>query len=471
MTCAIFKYATACALAMALLPASEGQSAQFSITGKLLNATTGDAVPGARLVAETSDEHNCPGTHISSAEATSDAQGVFSIAVPCAGIWHLTASGSGFPTQDYEQHESFYTGIVLTKTQPTLALNFLVTPVSVITGFVLDEAGEPVREARLTLLNANLAASQQRPTPMASAETDDRGFYEFPNLLPGNYLISVQAQPWYAVAAAGARNASSYGDPNLDLAYPITYFPGTADPFAATAVTLAPGSTQQADIRLTPVQAIHMILPSGERPGAMFGRNQNGPVPLTRGSNGSEIEAVTPFGGSSFQPTSTFRNEDGSVDVGGFAPGSYQISEGRGHGRESERTVTLARDAGHAIALARAPDAAPNTSGATSTLRLAGSTTLNSQSAAGTMILLVAATPPDAAGHFKVFRAQSNTDGSFTLPRIPAGNYILVAIQNGWALHWTDPAVLSNFLLKGTPLQLNASTTLPHPIAAQSATP
>ena len=53
--------------------------------------------------------------------------------------------------------------------------------------------------------------------------TDDRGMYELPNLAPGEYRLSVRAQPWYAANSQGIRGNDSDAaalDPSLDFAYP-----------------------------------------------------------------------------------------------------------------------------------------------------------------------------------------------------------------------------------------------------------
>ena len=75
----------------------------------------------------------------------------------------------------------------------------------------------------------------------------------------------------------------------------------------------------------------------------------------------------------------------------------------------------------------------------------------------GAMILLVPATLGDPASLTVVRRDQTNTDGSFSLENVIPGEYILLAIDHGWAVRWTDPAVLRPYLMQGTPLDLRTS--------------
>ena len=108
--------------------------------------------------------------------------------VPSAGAWSLTASARGFVSQAYDEHQGFSSAIVLTEEAPAKGIEFRLGPEASIVGVVLDEAGEPVRNAQLSL------QSMPRPVPggpqpagstRGAARTDDRGMYELPNLASG----------------------------------------------------------------------------------------------------------------------------------------------------------------------------------------------------------------------------------------------------------------------------------------------
>ena len=68
--------------------------------------------------------------------------------VPSAGSWQVYGYAHGYRRQAFEQHENFLAGVVLSATAPTYDLRFSLEPDSAISGFVLDEAGEGVRNAR-----------------------------------------------------------------------------------------------------------------------------------------------------------------------------------------------------------------------------------------------------------------------------------------------------------------------------------
>ena len=66
---------------------------------------------------------------------------------------------------------------------------------------------------------------------------------------------------------------------------------------------------------------------------------------------------------------------------------------------------------------------------------------------AGAMIVLVPRQP--SAYRALVRRDQSDSDGSFSLRDVPAGQYTVIAIEDGWKLDWTRRDNLARFLAGG----------------------
>ena len=65
-------------------------------------------------------------------------------------------------------------------------------------------------------------------------------------------------------------------------------------------------------------------------------------------------------------------------------------------------------------------------------------------------------------------RDQSDSDGSFALPRVIPGPYILVALENGWGVNWRDPATLQRYLLHGVALSPGGGATVRQTVEVQS---
>jgi hypothetical protein len=87
----------------------------------------------------------------------------------------------------------------------------------------------------------------------------------------------------------------------------------------------------------------------------------------------------------------------------------------------------------------------------------------------GAMVVLV---PAHADSHREWFRRdQSDFDGTFSLHSVLPGTYTVLAIDNGWDLDWSKPAVLTRYLAHGEKLIVPEDSTtpiqLPKPIPIQ----
>jgi hypothetical protein len=310
-----------------LAQTKQGSAAtRYGITGVVISSVDGNPVQHCHLTPMLVGRGGGFGNRQFPAPGSSfdcDSQGHFTVTVPSAGSWHLTASARGFVSQAFDEHQQIYSSaIVLTAEAPTKDIEFRISPEASIVGVVLDEAGEPVRNAQLAL------QSVPRPSPggpqpagnmRGGARTDDRGIYELPNLSPGEYRLSVRAQPWYAANTQGMignNNEASSLDPSLDFAYPATWFPGMSDPALAETIVLHAGDTRQADFHMVPVASIHMRIALPPR--------------VNNGSPGMQafpvIQQISSGAGPGFVQTSTrYDQQQNQIDIGGLTPGTYQV--------------------------------------------------------------------------------------------------------------------------------------------------
>jgi len=80
--------------------------------------------------------------------------------------------------------------------------------------------------------------------------------------------------------------------------------------------------------------------------------------------------------------------------------------------------------------------------------------------AKGVSGVLVLLAPEDLNGTSGLFRRdQSDSDGTFTLPRVVPGKYYVVAIDGAWELEWSKPEVLKRYLAKATTIDVAANKT------------
>jgi hypothetical protein len=92
------------------------------------------------------------------------------------------------------------------------------------------------------------------------------------------------------------------------------------------------------------------------------------------------------------------------------------------------------------------------------------------KAAAGVMVVLV---PIGAESIIELFRRdQSDSDGSFLLPDVLPGSYAVIAIEDGWNVDWSVPAVLARYTPHGQKftigLEMQGSLSLPEPVEVQS---
>jgi uncharacterized protein (DUF2141 family) len=229
----------------------------FKIAGTVVSATTGAPLAQARIsITETADR----------AKATSmltSEDGHFEFAQLKAGKYSLQGAKRGYISAAYDQHEQFSTAIVTGTDLSTENLVLRLTPMALITGHVLDEFGDPVRNAYLLLYFENHGAGMSRIARFSSSFSDDRGYYDFSLLRPGKYYISATAKPWYAIhpptAASAVADSAAHIPAALDVVYPTTFYGGAIESDRATPIEVRGGDRLQIEIHLNPVPALHLI--------------------------------------------------------------------------------------------------------------------------------------------------------------------------------------------------------------------
>ncbi len=239
-----------------------------------------------------------------------------------AGKYSLTGAKRGFITAAYDQHEQFSTAIVTGAGIDTEALVFRLAPAAMISGKILDESGEPLRHASVTLYSQDHSGGVNEIHPSHGAQTDDQGEYEITSLTPGTYFLSANARPWYAIhpqtAPPGSRSGrKSQPDPpenfdrSLDVAYPATYYSDVAEADSATPIPIRGGEHLQVDIHLNPVPSLHLLF--------------RVPAATNHGYTIPQLEQPAFDGSTFFQADSTSVVAPGLVEIAGVPAGRYNI--------------------------------------------------------------------------------------------------------------------------------------------------
>lgn len=296
---------------------NSGAAHGYKIAGTVVNAVTGAALARAKVsVADTR-------ARMRRIETVTGEGGHFEFAGLPAGKYALEGSRSGYITAGYEQHEQYSTAIV---TGPEFATEMLVLrlmPMAMITGHVLDEAGEPVRSAQVRLFIEDHGGGMSRVTPTGGATSDDRGYFDIGVLRPGRYFVSVSAKPWYAVyprtwPAAGG-DAGPRVSSALEVAYPTTFYGGATDAEGAAPIELKGGEKAEIDIRMSPVPALHLVfrvpIPAEQTEQGQMNQFR---MPILQKRVFDTEEFVQP---GQMQPVSP-----GVYEISGIAAGRYDVS-------------------------------------------------------------------------------------------------------------------------------------------------
>ena len=396
------------------------------ISGKIVAADSGRAVKRARVIVSGGGRPHA---------ATTDEQGRFRVAALAAGTYTIRATKTGFVDAVYGERRALRAGtpVELAEGQQVADINLKLARGGVVTGRVLDEDGEPLARAMVTVLRQQYVRGEKQLTPAGSDQSDDRGQFRVFGLPPGDYFVS---------ATAGGLDRIR---PLLDLAggieqapetsgYAATYYPGVVS--AADAARLKVAAAQEVtgidfQLQIVPLATVKGIVTAG---GGLVMLVPAGAGSLGggagRGGGRGAIGAL--LGGAQALRAAT--RPDGTFSIPNVPPGKYTIIARTDGGPDStgpraaieplvvigeEVTVTLTPTAGVQVG--------------------------------GTITLEAAATPPPKG--FAGFRVTASPlDGGATLPRlgrpsepgdnghfavtdVMAGNYIIRATApRGWTM-------------------------------------
>jgi hypothetical protein len=302
-------------------PAPSPPSTGYRIAGLVVSSLT--AQPLARAMVSITSTANRQSTQT----VETQADGRFAFSGRPAGKYSLTASAHGYRAQGFNQHGNFFTGIVIGPDLDAANLLFRLVPDAGIEGIVTDDDSEPIRNGSVTLFQRNNDSGQQRTQQLLNAATDDRGHYQFGHLAPGTYFVAVSARPWYASYASTAGNSADAADAarvaeekaQLDVAYPMTFYPDAEDSAGAAAIVLHPGERATADVVLRAVPAVHLRIKTGEADTQHSGSHA-GPRGFPRVSQRIFDGALVPV-----MSAQGFGYSAGVYEYTGIAPGHYVV--------------------------------------------------------------------------------------------------------------------------------------------------
>jgi protocatechuate 3,4-dioxygenase beta subunit len=289
---------------------SQSSDATFRIAGTMVNAIGGNPLARARVtIVDAKNRQNAQWM------ITSD-DGRFDFKQVSPGKYSLQGAKRGFIPAFYDEHEGFSTAIVTGAGLDTEHLVLRLDPSAMLSGKILDDMGEPVRQATVSLYREDRQLGVGRIIKVRVSMTDDQGAYEFSNLDAGSYFVSATAKPWYALHTVSsgepaAGNLPAAVDQSLDVAYAITYYGDATEPDDATPIPVRGGDRLEADIHLNPVPALHLLFHVPENGANGF------TMPMLQKPSFDGMEMIQSDGMQQLSP--------GVFEMTGVAPGRYSV--------------------------------------------------------------------------------------------------------------------------------------------------
>ena len=250
-------------------------SPTFRVSGKVIDAITGQPLARASVSINPSNSPNTPNPPDSGRLEITDDEGVFAFTGMPPGKYVLSARHRGYVAQMYQQHEFFTTAVIVGPGLQSENLIFGLRPAASISGVVDDESGDSVRHANVLLYRQLFNGGRRRTVQMGGGNTNDEGYYHFGHLDPGTYFVAVSAQPWYAQHARTVHVFTKRSDDPvtretlqpiaeqnqaLDVVYPIAFYSNAGDLQGATPIALHSGDAAIADFRMRPVPSMHFMV-------------------------------------------------------------------------------------------------------------------------------------------------------------------------------------------------------------------
>jgi len=309
-----------------------------SIAGRVLTADTGRPVKRARVTVS--------GGGRGGRTTTTDDLGRYQVADLGAGTYTITGSKNGFADSVYGQRRPQQPGtpVTIADAQAAANIDLRLTRGGVVTGHVLDEDGEALARALVTVQRYQYVRGERQLAPAGRDQTDDRGQYRVFGLPPGEYYVSATAGGLFQLigrglqqlaagleglgarggrgGAAGALAEFAAGNEPEPTGYAPTYYPGVVNAPEAGKVSIAPGQ------EVAGIDFQIQLVPFATVSGIVAGADDIVPVMMVPQDAGG----TGPRGG---QMLSGRSQSDGTFSISNVPPGRY-VAIARSGGRNDD---------------------------------------------------------------------------------------------------------------------------------------
>jgi Carboxypeptidase regulatory-like domain len=269
------------------------------IRGRVVRADTGEPL---RRVQIHIDEWSAKDQSGPTSTMT-DAQGRYELTQLPAGTYHLKATRGGYVEVGYGQRRPFERGRPVEVAEGAVLENidFAMPVGGVVTGRVVDEMGEAVAQASVSLARRRYVDGERQLVGQNGSSTDDRGEFRIFGVPPGEYVMVARLE----TMDFGSRDR---------VRYVPTYYPGTPVANEAQRVTVAAGQEVSGIViplaRASTATVRGVVRASGQTP--------VGPFTFI---TAREIGGAMAYGHTTMATAAS----DGSFTIAGLLPGTYGV--------------------------------------------------------------------------------------------------------------------------------------------------
>ncbi len=217
--------------------AQTAASLDCAVDGNVVNSVTGEPVPRAKV------NLILAGTSYSVATDTSGRWSFMNVA---CGQATFTVTRVGFLGR---AARSMNPGVPanLVSGSPTHDVKLQLTPQSVVYGKVVDDQGDPMQNAQVSLFASVVVEGKATFQQRAAATTNDLGEYRIPDVARGKYIVCAYTNQQGPLVSAGPQTMSA------EVCYP-----GPIEGGSASAMEVPAGHESKVDFNLNQVPAVHV---------------------------------------------------------------------------------------------------------------------------------------------------------------------------------------------------------------------
>ena len=283
------------------------QAGTAVIRGRILAADTGRPLRRAQV------RMTAPELGRDNRTISTDEDGRYEVTDLPAGRYTVNVTRSGYLPLRYGQRRPLEQGkpLQILDTDIVENVDFALPKMSLITGHVTDELGEPIAGVSMYAMRMMYLNGRQQLVPVNGdfARTDDAGDYRIVGLPPGTYIVQAKTNDKWTVDAGGREETMGYAP---------TYFPGTTNAPDARRITIGLGKeASNTDFALIPGRAATVSGTAFDSRGRPFDT-----VNLAQEVRGLNFGSFRTAGDAKVLP-------DGTFSIVNVAPGEYKLGAQR----------------------------------------------------------------------------------------------------------------------------------------------